>query len=538
LAFILRYLPISRYDDRLITNWGDDWWFLGMARYFAINHEIPKMEPTYGGTIAFDYPPGFMLLFATIYQITNAELEFLGRYVTIGFGAISAVFVYVLAKKLTGNYKIGLVAALLAVTTVRYVSRTAGFFSEILGHLLVPAILIFIYKGIAEKNKKSLYLGGILLAGQIIVHHLTSAVLLITLFTFVILLLVFERKKAFYEVKGILTILVIGLILSSPFWINLVKGGIYNIVVKEAYGRESFPTFETLYKSLGIPQVLLGIPGIIYAFYKRKIQYLLLLAWILPTFLGLYDRYIAEALFSSTLLKWDPNLLYVFSPSLNTRYYAFMTQPLSILGAIFLFALTSCLKKTKLKRLQSSFEIFAVIIIFILLPLPFNSDLFYEGSGYSWINWALVSFVNPEEYDAAKWMRDNLPTNVNILSDYEANEMILGVTAKTVANGGTLKASLPVGEIYVDHLTIYFTSDLNETMGLLRKYNITHIFLSERMVEKGWFPVERNDRFDYNYGGDMKNADLSKFDESDCFVKLYDQNKVKIYEVNYDCNQK
>jgi hypothetical protein len=169
------------------------------------------------------------------------------------------------------------------------------------------------------------------------------------------------------------------------------------------------------------------------------------------------------------------------------------------------------------------------------MPLPFNSSIFYEGSGYGWLKWAMVSFVSPEEYEAAVWMGKNLPYDVNILSDYEANEMIFGMTALTVANGGTLKASLPVGTIYTDHLTIYFTPDLNESLRLIKKYNITHIFVSERMIDKGWFCIEKNARFNYEYGSDMKNADVAKFDESNCFTKIYDQNKVKIYEVNSEC---
>ena len=125
--------------------------------------------------------------------------------------------------------------------------------------------------------------------------------------------------------------------------------------------------------------------------------------------------------------------------------------------------------------------------------------------------------------------------DVNILSDYEANEMILGVTAMTVANGGTLKASLPVGTIYTDHLVIYYTEDIDEGMRLIRKYGVTHVFLSQRMVDKAWFAIERNSRFDYNYGDNMYNADIEKFETSECFSKIYDSESVWIYEVNYEC---
>jgi len=536
-AYILRYIPFMQYDIRLLTNWADDWWFLGMARYFAERNTIPDIEPTYGNGIPSDYPPGFMLFFAVMTQITGVELVYLGRFVAVGLGALTTIFVYVLAKKLTNDYRIGLLAAVFAATTIRYLSRSAAFCSELMGHLLIPIILLFLYKGIKEKKDRNLFISGILLAGLILVHHLSSAVMIVTLVFFSFLLLVFKRREGFTEIKKVLFVLAIGLIISFPFWIILAEGGIFDIVVKEAYAREGLLDIDAFFKNIGIPQFILGMLGIAYAAYKRKTEHILLIAWVIPCILGLADRDIANFLFKDNLFKSNPDLIYVFSPSLNTRYYDFLGQPISILAAFFFFSATGLLYYFKKLKPLYIHAITLILLIFVLtlMPLPFNSDLFYGGSGYGWLKWAMVSFISPEEYEAAVWMHDNLSNDVNILSDYESNEMILGVTAKTVANGGTLRASLPVGTIYTDQLTIYFTPDLNEALTLIDKYNVTHIFLSERMEEKGWFCVERNARFDYEYGDTMENADLSKFDTSDCFKKIYDQNKVKIYEVDYNC---
>ena len=537
-AYILRYIPFLRYDIRLLTNWADDWWFLGMARYFAERHMIPDVEPTYGNGINYLYPPGLMLFFAVMTHITGVELVYLGKFVAVGLGALTTIFVYVLAKKLTNDYRIGLLAAVFAATSIRYLSRSAAFCSELMGHLLMPLVLLFLYKGLKEGKNKNLFISGILLAGLILAHHLSSAVMIVTLVFFSFLLLVFKRRKGFLEIKKILFVLAVGLTISFPFWIKLAQGGIFDIVVKEAYAREGLLTIEAFFKNVGIPQFILGMLGIAYAAYKRKTEYILLVAWALPCLFGLADRDIANFLFKDTLFKSNPDLIYVFSPSLNTRYYDFLGQPISILAAFFFFSATGLLYHLKKIKPIYIHAIILILLIFvlILMPLPFNSNLFYNGSGYGWLKWAMVSFISTEEYEAAVWMHDNLSDDVNILSDYEANEMILGVTAKTVANGGTLRASLPVGTIYTDQLTIYFTPDLDESLKLIDKYNVTHVFLSERMVDKGWFCVERNARFDYEYGSNMKNADLDKFDESDCFVKIYDQNKVKIYEVNYACD--
>ncbi len=470
-------------------------------------------------------------------HITGVELVYLGKFVAVGLGALTTIFVYILAKKLTNDYRVGLLAAVFAATSIRYLSRTAAFCSELMGHLLMPIILLFLYKGIKEGKDKNLFISGILLAGLILSHHLSSAVMIVSLVFFTFLLLIFKRREGFPEIKKVLFVLAVGLIISFPFWIKLAEGGIFDIVVKEAYAREGLLTIEAFFKNIGIPQFILGMLGIVYAAYKRKTEYILLIAWVLPCLFGLADRDIANFLFKDTLFKSNPDLMYVFSPSLNTRYYDFLGQPISILAAFFFFSATGLLYKLKKIKPGHLHAITLILLIFvlILMPLPFNSKLFYNGSGYGWLKWAMVSFISPEEYEAAVWMHDNLSDDVNILSDYEANEMILGVTAKTVANGGTLRASLPVGTIYTDQLTIYFTPDLDEALKLIDKYKVTHIFSSDRMIDKGWFCIERNARFDYSYGGSMENADLSKFDNSDCFVKTYDENKVKIYEVNYDC---
>jgi len=337
-AYVLRYIPFLQYDIRLLTNWADDWWFLGMARYFAERHMIPDIEPTSGNGIPFDYPPGLMLLFAVMTHITGVELVYLGRFVGVGLGALTTIFVYFLGKKLTNDYRIGLLAAVFAATSIRYLSRSAAFCSELMGHLLMPIILLFLYKGIKEGKDKNLFISGILLAGLIISHHLSSAVIIVTLVFFSFLSLVFKRRKGFPEIKKVLFVLAIGLIISFPFWVKLAEGGIFNIVVKEAYAREGLLNIDAFFKNIGIPQFILGALGIAYAAYKRKTEYILLIAWAIPCLFGLADRDIANFLFKDNILKSNPDLIYVLSPSLNTRYYDFLGQPISILAAFFFFS--------------------------------------------------------------------------------------------------------------------------------------------------------------------------------------------------------
>lgn len=541
LAFVLRFIPFIEYDLRLLTNGSDNWWFLGMARYFAIYHTIPEIEPTYGNGIPYLYPPGLMLIFAVLAQLSGIELVYLGKFGAILLGSFTVILVYILAKRLTNDYKVGLLASVLIASSVRYIAQTANFCSELFGHLLIPVILYFLYRGIKENSNKNLFVGGLLFAGLIISHHLSSAIMIVSLIFFTFLLLIFRRKKSFNLIKKVLLVTVIGFIISFPFWLDLLDQGILNIAAKEGYGNRNFrDLIKMSYYYIGIPQIFLGILGIVYALYKRKIRYLLFLGFIVPLLFCLYDREIANFLFSKNLFRANPDFIYFFSPTVYTRYFNFITLPLVILGAMSFFSIFRYLEKmTKRLKIHSSVLLIlmwvCVGLILITMPLPMNSKTIYENSGYKWLEWKIFSFISLEEYEAAIWMRENLPDNVNILSDYEANEMILGVTAKTVANGGTLRATLPVATIYTDHLTIYFTSNLKEALRLIKKYKITHIFLSKRMEEKAWFCVSDNARFNYSYGSSMKNADLKKFENSDCFKKIYDKNGVKIYKADHNC---
>ncbi|OGI14832.1 hypothetical protein A3K63_03930 [Candidatus Micrarchaeota archaeon RBG_16_49_10] len=536
-AFLLRIIPFLKYDSRLITNWADDWWYLGMARYFAERHQIPALEPTYGNGIEFDYPPGMMLYFGALTQLTGVELVYLARWVAVGMGAFTVICVYILSNRLTGDYRIGLLSAILTASSIRYLSRSAAFASELFGHLLIPGVLFFLYRGLKRKDDMSLVVSGILFAGLILSHHLSTAVMMVTLVFLASLLFIFKRKEGLVDAKKIFLVIAIGLVISGLFWVKLAKGGIMNVVVKEAYSREGTNSIKAFYKNLGIPQFFLGSIGLLYCLYKRDTEHLFIAAWGLPCFIGLWDRPLAKALFGNNLLRTNPDLLYIFSPSLNTRYYDFLGPALSIAGSTLFFRSMDRLKViTRRRNLILLLQGLLLALVILSTPLPINSDILYEGSGYGWLKWAMTSFIDIEEFDSTFWMRDNLGYDVNILSDYESNEMILGMTARTVANGGTLKASLPVGTIYTEHLTIYFTGDLNESMRLIRKYNITHIFLSQRMIDKAWFAIESNSRFSYDYGSDMHSADLEKFETSECFTKVYDSGTVWLYQVNFGCD--
>ena len=73
-----------------------------MSRFFAERHHIPDLEPTYGNGIEFDYPPGMMLYFGALAQLTGVELVYLGRWVAVGLGAFTVICVYVFSKKFNG----------------------------------------------------------------------------------------------------------------------------------------------------------------------------------------------------------------------------------------------------------------------------------------------------------------------------------------------------------------------------------------------------------------------------------------------------
>lgn len=308
----------------------------------------------------------------------------------------------------------------------------------------------------------------------------------------------------------------------------------------------------------------------------------LMFVWGLVPFIAIRSRQIAPMLFGS-IIKKNPTMLFVFSPIYGTRFFDYIAQPFAILSATVIMALIYLVSgkiAAKIKDKKTKAYALPAVAAILLAPLAYSTLLFGFGeedpvlyslddaiheSGIGdtgflnsmarklgmWDeggksvdlnldakNWALRSLfpdVNASyEYQASLWMRDNLPEDANIITDYPAGEVVSAGSLRKITTGAELRVTVPISRIYTDVITIYYTPDANEAVELMKKWGSTHVYISGRMKIRGWFSIERLGRFPEfkNYG--LKDAKLAKFEESPCFERVqmpaeYDD-KIWLYE--------
>ncbi|MFH1788981.1 MAG: hypothetical protein ABH834_06345 [Candidatus Altiarchaeota archaeon] len=301
---------------------------------------------------------------------------------------------------------------------------------------------------------------------------------------------------------------------------------------------------------------------------ERQEALTLIFAWCFIPFMAIRSRQIAPILFGSIIEK-NPTMLFVFSPIYGTRFFDYIAQPFAIASAIvimtFIYQLGKIISSTIKNKTIKTFIIPAIALI-VLAPLTYSTFLYGFGVEdpilYSlddsihkmnvsetsslgatakklgmWDegrrrvdlnldakNWALRSLfpdVNASyEYQASLWMRDNLPANANIVTDYPAGEVVAAGALRKITTGAELRVTVPLSRIYVDVITIYYTPDAMEAVELMKKWGSTHVYISGRMKIRGWFSIERLGRFPGFTNHGLDKAELSKFEISSCFRRV------------------
>ena len=301
---------------------------------------------------------------------------------------------------------------------------------------------------------------------------------------------------------------------------------------------------------------------------ERQEALILIFAWCFVPFMAIRSRQIAPMLFGSIIEK-NPTLLFVFSPIYGTRFFDYVAQPFAIASATVIMAviyLVGKLVASVIKSRKVNYYVVPAVSLIFLTPLFYSTFLYGFGiddpilyplddsikelevdkdgfigthanslglwdEGRNVLdfnlnakNWALRSLfpdVNASyEYQASLWMRDNIPKDANIVTDYPAGEVVSAGSLRKITTGAELRVTVPLSRIYVDVITMYYTPDAMEAVSLMKKWSSTHIYISRRMKIRGWFSIERLSRFpNFNNHG-LEHAELSKFDESSCFKRV------------------
>lgn len=222
-----------------------------------------------------------------------------------------------------------------------------GAIGELVAFIFPPLVLYFILK-LSQKNSYWYFLGGSLsLAGFILAHNAVSLMFLPVLFLYVIYLYFnCKHKKTF--VFTILSVILLGFVLSAFFWLPAVMEGKYTLrdIVTEKVYQERFVSFAQLIYSnwnygqtgeftvqIGLVHwlfVFAGIPLFISLYKKKNKQ------WLFLT--GLYVVFFLALLLMTPLARvlWDKiSLLQKFQFPWRFLFLTMFTS--SVIGA-FVFS--------------------------------------------------------------------------------------------------------------------------------------------------------------------------------------------------------
>ncbi len=260
---------------------------------------------------------------------------------------------------------------------------------------------------------------------------------------------------------------------------------------------------------------------------------------------GKVSKYISNHKYETFLVFWTIFMLYeVFSENILSivreyglmwettvrplegyRFYIFLAQPFALLGAVVL---------TEIRKHRSAYTMgFIVFIAFMGYFSLYGQSMPDYDMDFKITN----SGVFIEDYNAAVWFKEHTTREDLIVADYYTGQMFSGVCAGRSLIGGLfplrnidfneyIKAPAQVQD---DIYEFYSSDDLAYTLLIAERYGITHVYVSDNMLNRGWLGA-------YQYSGFGVPIDWNKFFTTGAFDVIYEDktnpyNKVYILEI-------
>jgi len=281
------------------------------------------------------------------------------------------------------------------------------------------------------------------------------------------------------------------------------------------------------YNLLAVLAVLL-IPALFAHQYRGKVaKYILDHKY--QTFMVLWTIFMLYEVFSENILSiirecglmWETTV----RPLEGYRFYIFLAQPFSIMAAMMIN------EARKHKRAYTT-----AFILFIL-GLGYMSIEKYRLPDYDMDFKITNSGVFIEDYNAAVWFRENSDYDDRIVADYYTAQMFSGVCAGRALIGGLFPLRNIDFNEYIeapaqvqdDIYFFYRTDDLEYTLEIAERYGITHVYISDNMVGRGWLGSYQDSSFGVT-------VNWTKFFQTDTFKIVYEDdsnpyNNVYILEI-------
>jgi len=425
---------------------------------------------------------------------------FLGKGVTIPVIALLALlYSFVMVISLKSSVRHSTVASLIIAVTITAVASTLTRESGNIGtwtktFTFIPAMFMNVYEGIA--------------------------ILVLVIFILMMFSVMFSKGLS---QKIWLTPLVSLLSFVFILFVVIVAGD--QLTISEI--KSVFSGYLEGYNVLAIISVLI-IPVLFVFQYKGRVaKYILDHKY--QTFMVLWTIFMLYEVFSENILSivreyglmWETTV----RPLEGYRFYIFLAQPFSILAALMI------------DEARKHKKAYSYAFILFILGMGYVSLEGFSFPDYDMDFKITNSGVFIEDYNAAVWFRNNSDMDDRIVADYYTGQMFSGVCAGKSLIGGLFPLRNIDFNEYIeapaqvqdDIYDFYKTSDIEYTMEIAERYGITHVFVSDNMVGRGWLGSYKDSSFGVP-------VNWNKFFYTEHFKIIYEdksnpRNKVYILEI-------
>lgn len=480
ISLYLRLEPRLEIDAHLLTFQGDIWYRLCMAQYIFDHQTLPEPDIRYEsyGYVPMWYPPVSPVFFALLSYLSGLDIPTVSSRILPFIESIAPLSLYFLARHIYSQ-KVAFIATTALALTPSFVFWSGISDPQSFTLFLIPIfILLWVWHSKSPPSNLRLLGIGILLGTNFILHLSYFVVILVLLMVTIALVLKKEAERRLLADLGKAVLL--SQILTSPWWLlsKLDMPEQFSFIQKNLYWWwiNALVTSSGMYKpaqqleEYGIFAALAGIAAFVYVLSRGK-KHLLLVLWALPLILETQNEVILSAL-NKIELSWST----LAKPLEGYRFYCFLAQPLAIAIGV---ALSDFLERTSKKIAPALIVLFALGLI---------AGMHYYDMPARFQNSGLVI----DEYEAAKWFRDNSKPGDRIIADYYRAQMFGGVSGGRVLQGGEFplrNVDYPYikapGEVLNHLFILYNTTDAKIAYEIARRYNATHIFYSDNMIRYG-----------------------------------------------------
>ncbi len=444
------------YDDTLIGT--TTYYHTRMAEIVSSGSNFDPLS--FGGR-TYTYPPGYHIFLSFIPNIIY--------FINPLLGAFGIMIAYYFGKQFKLSETSSLFSAAVLGLIPGYVYLSSHINPRLPALLLLMLSFLFVLR--SKKEKKYTYLASLTMPAVMLIHPLVGGVgifFLITLF----------RK----DLKKIALPVFVSLLVFMTWFIPLtmemgspVPSSFYDVYVELKTGPQYF-IFENGLVSDSVPLLVLLMAS--YAFFRLKENTFLrewaLIALILPLLIG--NRINEQLLFPIALLAGD---VFIKHWKHMWEYFHATFIPVRTWKAIF--------------------------VIYISL-----AGIISAGS-------LLMFPPTPQHYDAMLWLNENTDENSVIMANWFYGHWITSIAERKNVMDAYAEYAPNINERYLDSKKIIYGSDIEKTISLMKKYDISYIFYT------------KHDSIVYCSG-------FEYLTRTGYFEKEYETGDTYIYKINYNGN--